>query len=68
MHTQRMSVLTCMHCILGIEPHGNCVGCAARFIIETFSAGRGDIEVIVLNPKGGREPVSNSSEMDIDIK
>ncbi len=59
MHLQRMYVLTCVHHILGIEPHGNCVGCAARFIIETFSAGRGDIEVIVLNPKGGREPVSD---------
>ena len=43
----------------GIEPWGNCVNAPARFIVETFSAGRGEVEVIVLNPKGQREPVSN---------
>lgn len=42
----------------GIEPTGNSVGAPARFTVETFSAGRGEVEVIVLNPKGGKEPVS----------
>eukprot|EP00918_Siedleckia_nematoides_P105694 GHVU01230790.1.p1 GENE.GHVU01230790.1~~GHVU01230790.1.p1 ORF type:complete len:2480 (+),score=363.92 GHVU01230790.1:158-7597(+) len=40
----------------GIEPTGNCVGAHARFVVETFSAGRGEVEVIILNPKGQREP------------
>ena len=31
----------------------------ARFSIETFSAGRGEVEVVVINPKGQREPVNN---------
>ena len=42
----------------GIEPTGNSVGAPARFTVETFSAGRGEIEVTILNPKGGKEPVS----------
>ncbi|TGZ55158.1 hypothetical protein CRM22_010478 [Opisthorchis felineus] len=40
----------------GLQPHGNTVGNPARFTIDTFSAGRGQVEVIVLNPKGQREP------------
>ena len=46
------------YCFLGIESTGNCVGAPARFIVETFSAGRGEVSVIVLNPKGQQEPVS----------
>ena len=42
----------------GIEPHGNHVGAPARFTVETFNAGHGEIEVAVLNPHGQREPVS----------
>lgn len=42
----------------GIEPKGNQVGAPARFTVETFSAGQGTLEVTVLNPKGGKEPVS----------
>jgi len=41
----------------GIEPTGNCIGAPARFTVETFSAGRGQIEVIILNPKGATEKV-----------
>ena len=41
----------------GIEPEGNSVGAPARFIVETFSAGRGKIEVTVLNPRGAKEQV-----------
>ncbi|XP_064632240.1 filamin-A-like isoform X7 [Lineus longissimus] len=39
----------------GIEPTGNSVGAIARFTIETFSAGKGSVEVIILNPKGQQE-------------
>jgi len=39
----------------GIEPKGNSVGAIARFTVETFSAGKGSVEVIVLNPKGQQE-------------
>jgi len=40
----------------GIEPTGNAVGAQARFTVETFSAGRGDLEIIVVNPNGVTEP------------
>ncbi|CAH8505758.1 unnamed protein product [Schistosoma turkestanicum] len=47
-----------------LEPHGNTVGNPARFTIDTFSAGRGAVEVIVLNPKGQREPCDVLSNND----
>jgi len=40
----------------GLELHGNTAGNPARFIVETFSAGRGEVEVVVLNPRGVQEP------------
>lgn len=43
----------------GIEPTGNQVGAPARFTVETFSAGKGEVEVIILNPKGKQESVSD---------
>uniref|UniRef100_A0A8W8M1Z0 Calponin-homology (CH) domain-containing protein n=1 Tax=Magallana gigas TaxID=29159 RepID=A0A8W8M1Z0_MAGGI len=39
----------------GLEPKGNQVGAPARFTVETFSAGKGSLEVTVLNPKGKKE-------------
>lgn len=42
----------------GLEPKGNQVGAPARFTVETFSAGKGSLEVTVLNPKGKKETVS----------
>lgn len=39
----------------GIEPTGPVVGAPAVFTVETFSAGRGDIEVIVEDSRGQRE-------------
>ena len=33
------------------------MGAPARFTVETFSAGRGDLEIIVLNPDGKVEQV-----------
>lgn len=41
----------------GIEPIGVVCGAPAVFTVETFSAGRGNVEVIVENPKGQKEPV-----------
>jgi filamin len=40
----------------GLEPTGNQVAAPARFTVETFSAGKGTVEVLVLNPKGQTEP------------
>ncbi|XP_025833644.1 filamin-A isoform X1 [Agrilus planipennis] len=41
----------------GIEPTGPVVGAPANFTVETFSAGKGQVDVTVTNPKGLREPV-----------
>jgi filamin len=41
----------------GIEPSGNQVDAPAKFHVETFAAGQGNVEVIVINPKGQREKV-----------
>ncbi len=42
----------------GIEPTGNHVDAPAKFFIETSNAGKGDVDVIILNPRGQKEPVS----------
>lgn len=42
----------------GIEPKGNRVGQLAKFTVESFSAGKGDLEVLVLDPKGKQATVS----------
>lgn len=41
----------------GIEPTGVVVGAPANFTVETFSAGKGNVEVAVENPQGQLEPV-----------
>lgn len=41
----------------GIEPTGPVVGAPANFTVETFSAGRGPVDVTVENPRGQKEPV-----------
>lgn len=41
----------------GIEPMGPVVGAPANFTVETFSAGKGKVEVTVEDPKGNKEPV-----------
>ncbi|EUB60625.1 Filamin-A [Echinococcus granulosus] len=48
----------------GLEPRGNKVGMPARFTIDASSAGKGSVEVIVLNPKGQREPCDIVPNMD----
>ena len=53
--------MTRLYVCTGIEPEGNSVGAPARFIVETFSAGRGKIEVTVLNPRGAKEQVKPQS-------
>uniref|UniRef100_A0A0B7BJS8 Calponin-homology (CH) domain-containing protein n=1 Tax=Arion vulgaris TaxID=1028688 RepID=A0A0B7BJS8_9EUPU len=40
----------------GLEPTGNQVAGPARFTVETFSAGKGNVEVTVLNPQGQNVP------------
>jgi len=51
----------------GLEPVGNTAGNPARFIVETFSAGRGDLTVTVLNPRGVQEPASTiASGLPVD--
>jgi len=42
----------------GIEPTGPVVGAPANFTVETFSAGKGQVDITVLNPSGKPEPVS----------
>jgi hypothetical protein len=47
----------------GIEPTGPVVGAPANFTVETFSAGKGQVEVAVENPAGKLEPVMKFYEM-----
>ena len=56
--TQACIIFTGRHVSAGIEPTGNCIGAPARFTVETFSAGRGQVEVIIINPKGAQEKVT----------
>nr|CAD7264189.1 unnamed protein product [Timema shepardi] len=41
----------------GIEPSGPVVGAPANFTVETFSAGKGQVDVAIENPHGEAEPV-----------
>ena len=41
----------------GIEPNGNHVEAPAKFFVETSNAGKADVEVIIINPRGHKEPV-----------
>ena len=42
----------------GIEPMGNLVDAPTKFNIETVMAGNGEVDVIVINPRGQKEPVN----------
>ena len=44
----------------GVEPTGPVVGAPANFTVETFSAGKGNVEVIVEDPRGQKIAVSLS--------
>ena len=44
--------------IEGVEPTGNLVDAPTKFFVETFSAGNGEVDIVILNPKGQKEPVS----------
>ena len=52
-----------MRAIEGLNAKGNTVGAEARFTVETFSAGRGDLDVTVVNPDGQQEKVGNSTTL-----
>ncbi|VDP88299.1 unnamed protein product, partial [Echinostoma caproni] len=49
----------------GVEPTGNTLGNPCKFVVETADAGRGQLEVIVLNPKGAREPCNVVANNDM---
>jgi filamin len=42
----------------GVEPTGPVVGAPANFTVETFSAGKGNVEVSVDDPRGQKIAVS----------
>jgi filamin len=42
-----------------VEPTGPVVGAPANFTVETFSAGKGAVDVVVEDPTGDILPVSN---------
>ncbi|CAH1121501.1 unnamed protein product [Ceutorhynchus assimilis] len=41
----------------GVEPTGPVAGATVNFTVETFSAGKGNVDVVIENPKGHKEPV-----------
>lgn len=41
----------------GVDPTGPVVGAPANFTVETFSAGKGNVEVFVEDPRGQKIPV-----------
>jgi len=45
----------------GIEPTGPIVSAPANFTVETFSAGKGNVDVTVDDPKGNKLPVRRRS-------
>jgi len=51
---------------VGLNAKGNTVGADARFTVETFSAGRGDLDVTVVNPDGQQEKVLHCERFFID--
>src|SRR5436190_21964212 len=49
----------------GIEPTGPIVGAPANFTVETFSAGKGNVDVTVDDSKGNKLPVKITSLLSI---
>lgn len=41
----------------GLQATGVCVGAETHFTVETFSAGKGDVEIVIENPNNGLVPV-----------
>lgn len=41
----------------GLAPAGVCANAETHFTVETFSAGKGDVEVFIEDPKGAKVPV-----------
>lgn len=54
-----MTVSVCYVICVGLEPEGVCALAPARFTVETFSAGRGEITVEVVNEEGEEEEVKH---------
>ncbi|BFZ10498.1 hypothetical protein BsWGS_13537 [Bradybaena similaris] len=51
----------------GLEPAGNQVGAPARFTVETFSAGKGELDIQVINPKGQNVPCEKTFNNDRNL-
>ncbi|XP_071870651.1 filamin A protein cher isoform X5 [Bombus fervidus] len=51
----------------GIEPSGLVIGAPANFTVETFSAGKGDVEVIVEDFQGTKLPVDIKFNRDKNL-
>lgn len=47
----------------GIEPTGPIINAPANFTVETFSAGKGNVEVTVEDPRGTSLPVCKMMKM-----
>lgn len=56
----------CCDCI-GLESKGVCALAPARFTVETFSAGRGEITIQVLNDDGTTEEVTSHNSNSITL-
>ncbi|XP_033213591.1 filamin-A isoform X3 [Belonocnema kinseyi] len=51
----------------GIEPTGPIIGAPANFTVETFSAGKGKVDVSVDDPKGNKLPVNIKFNQDRNL-
>ncbi|XP_017762740.1 PREDICTED: filamin-A-like, partial [Eufriesea mexicana] len=51
----------------GIESNGPVIGVPANFTVETFSAGKGDVDVIVEDPDGNTVPVDVKFNKDKNL-
>ncbi|XP_043469574.1 filamin-A isoform X2 [Leptopilina heterotoma] len=51
----------------GIEPTGPIIGAPANFTVETFSAGKGKVDVFVEDPKGEKLPVNIRFNQDRNL-
>jgi len=48
----------------GLQATGVCVGAETHFTVETFSAGKGNIEITIMNPENAQVPVETKYNDD----
>lgn len=51
----------------GLEENGNTVNTIAQFTVETFAAGRADLEILILTAGGVTIPVSDISHCSTQL-